>query len=96
MIRTDDKPGPRGARPLTARDYPALDGWLVKYNARKLWRVVVNDRAIEAWQLHGGRGVLVEVHPDGNGWDLWSNDDTIDIDETLEAVERRYGLEVPA
>jgi hypothetical protein len=77
----------------TARDYPHLSAWLDRHNGRQLWVAETpHGNRIEAWQMHGGRGILVEIHPGGHGWDLWTNADTIQIDETLADAERRVGL----
>lgn len=67
----------------SATDYPRLAAWLERWGGRRLWAAPASDHLIEAWQLRGGRGVLIEIYAGGHGWEIWSNHPGLDIDETF-------------
>ncbi len=85
-------------------NYPPLQAWLKKHGARCMWQVPMEPRPrnassdwyprayLEGW-LVGKQIVVVQVHADRFGWELYIAPDTGKIDETLAEAELRLGLQ---
>jgi hypothetical protein len=74
-------------------NYPPLDQWLKKHDAHCLWQLMDGPkdrrtRAVEAWQVRTAT-VIVVVHRDQHGWELFTSLDTLDIAATLADAEQR-------
>lgn len=83
-------------------NYPPLQAWLKKHDARCLWqRPMQNDPQeesdwaptayIECWQI-ALRPFIIVVHANKGGWDLYTACESMKISETLEDAEKRLGL----
>lgn len=78
-------------------NYPPLDQWLKKHDARCLWQLMDGPedrrtRAVEAWQVRTTT-VIAVVHRDQHGWELFTTLDTLDIAATLADAEQRCKLQ---
>jgi hypothetical protein len=74
-----------------------LDDWLEKVGAFCNWQLVhrgpgnrVHSR-VEAWTANGRVFILVRFAGTG-GWEIYTANDSIKIDDTFEDAERRLGL----
>lgn len=68
-----------------------LGKWLNRNNAIYQWGIVEHHsgRRIESYVVRGGGRVLLEIYEGGNGWEIWSNDGSNDIELSLADAERR-------
>ncbi|GMV18629.1 MAG: hypothetical protein AMXMBFR56_68530 [Polyangiaceae bacterium] len=78
-------------------NYPPLDQWLKKHGARCLWQMLdgpedQRTRAVEAWQV-GTTTVIVVVHGNQHGWEIFTSLNTLDIAATLADAEQRCRLQ---
>lgn len=79
-------------------NYPPLRDWLSKHEARCNWQLPLGnpDRPnayVESWSFARGTGeILVVVHANQNGWNLYTPHNSLKIDETIADAERRIGL----
>lgn len=78
-------------------NYPPLDQWLKKHNAHCLWQMMdgpedQRTRAVEAWQV-GTAIVIVVVHGNQHGWEIFTSLNTLDIAATLADAEQRCQLQ---
>lgn len=77
-------------------NYPPLDAWLKKHDARCMWQIPYGDPErpqayVECWRV--GRGsVVVVVRADNHGWDIYSNLNTNSVAESLDDAARRCEL----
>jgi hypothetical protein len=84
-------------------NYPALKNWLDRLDAHCMWQIPMNERPrgagcdwaptsyVECWMV-GRRPIVILVHSNKMGWDIYTNADTSRIDETLVDAERRVGV----
>lgn len=70
-------------------NYPPLDQWLKKHGAHCLWQMMDSrTRSVEAWQV-GTATVIVVVHANQHGWEIFTSLNTLDIAATLADAEQR-------
>lgn len=84
-------------------NYPPLQKWLDKHNAHCMWQVPSNPKPrdadydwtpgsyIEGWRIKH-RLIVIVVHSNKMGWDVFTSPDTPLVDETLKDAELRLGL----
>jgi hypothetical protein len=72
-------------------NYPPLAEWLAKHDARCMWQKMDKQMSIEGW-LVGSRIVIVQVWADGHGWDLYTSQQSQEIESTFDDAERRCGV----
>ncbi len=86
-------------------NYPPLRAWLDKHDARCMWQVPsqappsdpdeaygwVPQAYIECW-IVGKRPCIILVRGNKMGWEIYTDGNTIKIDETLADAERRLGI----
>ena len=86
-------------------NYPPLQVWLHKHEARCMWQWPCgeppsdpDDRydwtpcAYVECYLVRTKLVIVVVHANRNGWEIYTAPDALKVDETLAEVERRIGI----
>jgi len=86
-------------------NYPPLKAWLDKHEARCQWQLPSNPRPndaawdwspgsyIEGWRLKGSNAVVIlVVHSNKMGWDVFTSVGTNNVGDTLEDAEKRLGL----
>lgn len=86
------------AQPWVA-NYPALKEWLDKHEARCQQQIPVGgtkeepDRYLEYWLFpSSGKLAWIEVRSGGMGWEIYTAQDSPDIEETLEDADARLKL----
>jgi hypothetical protein len=102
MKKTTKKTETDDSKPFVS-NYPPLQEWLIKHNARCMWQIPSNPKPrdadwdwtpgsyIEQWAI-GRHLFIIVVHSNKMGWDIFTNKETPRIDETLRDVELRLGL----
>lgn len=79
-------------------NYPPLQAFLVKYEARCDWQVRLGGDEddptgyIEQHRFPNGRTCIIVVHANLHGWDIFTPANTAKIDETLLDVIERLNL----
>lgn len=88
-------------------NYPPLRDWLNKHEARCMWQIPLNERPsdaehdwapqayVECYLISGRRLVIVVVHANKGGWDIYTDANTNKIAETLADAEQRLGIADP-
>lgn len=82
-------------KPWTS-NYPPLNEWLHKIEARCMDQIPVGDpenpRAyLEKWIVNG-RVFALEVRADQHGWEIFTANYTNSVDETFADAEKRLGV----
>jgi len=87
-------------------NYPPLKDWLNKHEARCMWQLPMQQpnsstgeyeydfgptAYVECWLVYR-RPVIIVVHANKNGWEIYSALDDLKISATLADVERRVGF----
>lgn len=84
-------------------NYPPLDEWLKKHEARCAWQQPMgggdpdhkdyNPAFVECWVFpKTGRHCIITVQTRKHGWEIYTPGDSNKIDLTLEDAEKRLGL----
>lgn len=78
-------------------NYPALDAWLKKLDARCDFQLPVGPSGartamVERWIPRGGTGFFVFVYAEHRGWDIFTSCALLDIEKTFADAEVRLGL----
>lgn len=83
-------------------NYPVLQAWLEKHNARCMWQVprepkpddVGYDWApqayIECWMVR--RPIIIVIYSNKMGWEMYSALDSAKYADTFEDAEKRLGI----
>jgi hypothetical protein len=69
-------------------NYPALEDWLDTMDAVCMYQEVFGKNMIEMWMIKG-RPFIVLVHPNGLGWNIFTDGSTGDVKATLDDAEKR-------
>jgi hypothetical protein len=86
-------------------NYPPLHNWLNAHDARCMWQIPMQQpnadgeyeydfgptAYVECW-LVGKRPVIVVVHANKNGWEIYTALDDNNIEATFADAEKRLGL----
>lgn len=88
--RTEDLP--------VVGNYPRLQAWLDKHEARPMWSLINGDgldtaqASVEGWMVRGGAIAILVIHANKQGWNIFTSCDSNKIDETFADAEQRLKL----
>lgn len=81
------KANPHADKPYIS-NYPPLDEWLKRHEARCAWQRYDARMNLEGWMI-GTRLCIVMVHANGGGWDIFTPSPSLIVTETLRDAEER-------
>ena len=79
-------------------NYPPLRDFIANHAMRCNWQIVRNgdpenpDAFVESYSAPGMRECIIVVYGNGNGWAIYTPNESTKIDETLADAEKRLTL----
>ncbi len=75
----------------TVVDFPPLDAWLRKHNAKWLWCADTHHATVQTWEING-RIFLILLYTVAPAWDIFTSHDGNGVYESLLDADRRLGI----